>query len=220
MTALARDRIAPERAGLDFVCQVAANAKIYAGALVVLGATGYAAPGSTAAGLKAAGVAQENVDNTGGADGAKTVKVRAGLFKFVNDGTITAAHVGRFVHIVDDQTLSLTDNSAARSPAGVLWAVDPDGVWVFVDVRRNITVFANIDFANMAAAASNDQNVAVPGAELGDSVSLGLPAAPTAGIVFQAFVSLANQVTVRATNITAGAVDPAAANYRVTVVKG
>jgi len=59
----------------------------------------------------------------------------------------------------------------------------------------------------------------VTGAAVGDRVSLGLPAAPTAGIVFQAFVSAADTVTVRATNITANPVDPASATYKVKVSK-
>jgi len=78
---------------------------------------------------------------------------------------------------------------------------------------------ATLDFPSIAAAASADLNVFCVGAAVGDTVSLGLPASPTAGIVFNAFVSVADIVTVRAFNITAGAIDPASATYRVTVIK-
>lgn len=76
---------------------------------------------------------------------------------------------------------------------------------------------ASLDFASIAAGASEDLTITVTGAAVGDSVALGLPAAPTAGIIFQGFVSATNTVTVRATNITGSAVDPSSATYRATV---
>jgi hypothetical protein len=76
---------------------------------------------------------------------------------------------------------------------------------------------AALDFGSIAAAASADLTITVTGASTGDSVSLGLPAAPTAGIIFQGFVSASNTVTVRATNITGSPIDPASATYRATV---
>jgi len=82
-----------------------------------------------------------------------------------------------------------------------------------------LTASATLDFASIAAAASEDLTITVTGAAVGDSVTLGLPAAPTAGIVFNNFVSAADTVTVRATNITGGAVDPASADYTAMVFK-
>ena len=78
---------------------------------------------------------------------------------------------------------------------------------------------ATLDFASIAAAGSADLTITVAGAATNNVVSLGLPAAPTAGLVFQAFVSAANTVTVRATNITAGAVDAVSATYSVVVTQ-
>ena len=82
-----------------------------------------------------------------------------------------------------------------------------------------LTTTATLDFASIAAVASEDKTIAVAGAAVGDSVALGLPAAPAAGIVFNGFVSAADTVTVRATNITASAVDPASADYTAMVFK-
>lgn len=132
MTALAKDRLTPRRAGEDLADPVAADAVIYAGALIVLGATGYAAPGSTALNLVARGVAQEAVDNTGGADGDLTVRSRRGVFRFANDGTdtIDRTHIGGTAYIVDDQTVAATDGTGTRSAAGTIVDVDVDGVWV------------------------------------------------------------------------------------------
>lgn len=77
---------------------------------------------------------------------------------------------------------------------------------------------AALDFPSIAAAGSADLTITVTGAAVGDACHLGLPSAPTAGIVFNTFVSATNTVTVRAMNITVGAVDPASATYRVTVL--
>ena len=76
-----------------------------------------------------------------------------------------------------------------------------------------------LDFGSISAAASADLTISVTGAAVGDGVVLSLPAAPTAGIVFMAFVSATDTVTVRAMNITGSPVDPASATYQVQVVK-
>lgn len=81
-----------------------------------------------------------------------------------------------------------------------------------------LTATGTLDFAEIAAVGQADLTITVAGAAVGDTVMLGLPAAPTAGIVFNAFVSASNTVTVRATNVTAAPVNPASATYRVTVI--
>ena len=82
-----------------------------------------------------------------------------------------------------------------------------------------LTNSAALDFASIAAAASADLTITVTGAAVNDEVALGLPATPAAGLVFIAFVSAANTVTIRASNITAAAVDAASATYSVSVFK-
>ncbi len=82
-----------------------------------------------------------------------------------------------------------------------------------------LTASAALDFASIATTATGDLTIAVPGAAVGDPVSLGLPAAPAAGLVFFAFVSAADVVTVRAMNITGTGVDAASATYKVAVHK-
>lgn len=78
---------------------------------------------------------------------------------------------------------------------------------------------AALDFGSIAAAAQADLTITVTGAAANNTVALGLPTAPTAGLVFNAFVSAADTVTVRATNTTAGAIDPASATYSVVVLQ-
>ncbi len=78
---------------------------------------------------------------------------------------------------------------------------------------------AALDFASVNDGVQADLTIAVPGAAVNDTVELGLPAAPAAGLSFNAFVSAADTVTVRITNASGGAVNAASATYRVVVRK-
>lgn len=133
MAALTADRNTPHKDGDLLPFAVAGGEKIYAGAIVVADATGYAAPGSTALNLTYLGRADEGVDNTAGADGAKTVTVRRSkAFKWANSGAdaVTQAEMGKTCYIVDDQTVAKTDGGGTRSAAGKVVGLDADGVWV------------------------------------------------------------------------------------------
>ena len=81
-----------------------------------------------------------------------------------------------------------------------------------------LSAIATLDFPSIPAQASADLTITVTGSAINDFVQLGLPASPASGINFQAFVSAANTVTVRAANYTAAAIDPASASYRVSVM--
>lgn len=131
--ALSADRNTPMKDGELVNVPVATNTKIYAGALVALNASGYATPGAVAATLTYLGRAEEQVDNTGGANGAKTVNVRRKkAFKWKNHGAdaIVQADLGKTCFIVDDETVAKTDGTATRSAAGKVVGLDSDGIWV------------------------------------------------------------------------------------------
>ena len=85
-------------------------------------------------------------------------------------------------------------------------------------ITKVLSAVGTLTFPLIAAASQNTQSLTITGAAVGDEVALALPAAPTAGIVFNAFVSSANNVSVRASNITAAGVTPGAATYGVTVI--
>jgi hypothetical protein len=105
MAGLTKDRATPYRDGIEIEFPVAANIKIYAGSLVCANTNGYAAPASDTAGLKFLGVALEQMDNTGGANGAKKVRLRrTGTFEF-DALSITQAMVGTAMYVVDDHTI-------------------------------------------------------------------------------------------------------------------
>ena len=131
--ALSKDRNTKRRDGVLYSDPAAAGAVIYAGALVVIDAAGNAAPGSTATGLRARGLAQEQVNNSAGIAGAQTVNSRRGVFAFGNSAAtdeITRADIGNQAWIVDDQTVAKTSATNTRSVAGIIRDVDDAGVWV------------------------------------------------------------------------------------------
>lgn len=132
--ALTADRNTPMKDAELIAVLVAASVKIFAGALVAANATGYATPGATATTLTYLGRAEEYVDNSAGADGAKTVMVRRGkAFKFKNSGTdaVTQAELAKTCYIVDDETVSKTNAGGnTQSAAGKVVGVETDGVWV------------------------------------------------------------------------------------------
>lgn len=76
---------------------------------------------------------------------------------------------------------------------------------------------AALDFPSINAGAQADLTVTVTGATVGDRVAMSLPAAPAAGLVFNAFVSATDTVTVRASNISASPVDASSGTYGLVV---
>ncbi|WP_205010657.1 hypothetical protein [Nitrosomonas oligotropha] len=219
--ALAADRNTQMKDG-ELLSVPLAAVKVFAGAIVAANSSGYATKGQAAVGMTYLGRAEEQVDNSGGSAGDKKILVRRGKdFKWKNSATsaITQADFGKICYIEDDETVSKTDQAGTLSAAGTIVGVESDGVWVAEVGKARLTATATLDFGSINAAASADLTITVAGAAVNDSVSLGLPAAPTAGIMFRGFVSAANTVTVRATNITGSPVDPASATYRATVIK-
>ena len=139
MTALAADRNTPAREGGMIHRPVAASTLIWAGALACQNATGFAVPGATAIGLVVLGRAEERVDNSAGADGDLTIRIKRGVFRFANSAgadEITGADIGSLAWIVDDQTVAKTNGTNTRSLAGTVDDVDAQGVWV--DTRHRL----------------------------------------------------------------------------------
>jgi len=105
MAALTKDRATPYRDGIEVEFPVAANSKIYSGSLVCANTSGYAVPAADTAGFTFLGVALEQVDNTGGANGVKKIRLRrTGVFEF-DAASITQDMVGDDMFSVDDHTM-------------------------------------------------------------------------------------------------------------------
>jgi hypothetical protein len=86
-------------------------------------------------------------------------------------------------------------------------------------IAKVVSATDTLDFGNTATLTSTDLTITVTGAAVGDSVAIGLPAAPDANGCFTGWVSAANTVTVRFNNYSAGSIDPASATYRATVTQ-
>lgn len=136
MAALSADRNTPHMGGDMIVLPVKGATKIYAGAMVVVDAAGYAKGAVTGLGLIGVGRAEKQIDNSLGADGALNIKVRRGIFRFDNSTSgdlIAQANIGARVFAVDDHTVALTDGSGTRSRVGSVADVDSTGVDVEFD---------------------------------------------------------------------------------------
>ena len=127
----ARDTTEIMNGGKQLVLPVKAKTTIYQGALVALDADGYAIPGKKAAGLTAAGRAEETVENTGG-DGELVIRVTRGVFVSANTSTpantVGAGPVLKPCYIQDDQPVTALATGA--SVAGLVIRVADNDVAV------------------------------------------------------------------------------------------
>lgn len=105
--------------GKTLVLKVKANTIIYEGSMVAI-ELGYAIPAKKVEGLVTAGRAEQYIDNTGleGTNGAKTINVTRGVFKYENDTTdpVTEEDMLSNCYIFDDCTV--TSLSTGTSVAG------------------------------------------------------------------------------------------------------
>ncbi|MCA9678949.1 MAG: hypothetical protein KC464_28220 [Myxococcales bacterium] len=134
MAALTADRITKSRAtGRSFTGDVAAATTIYLGSLVAKNAAGYIVPAADTAGLVVVGVAMAAVDNSAGGNGDLTVTIMTGVFRLENAaGAIVQASKHGLCYVADDQSVSTAAAMTNDVVAGIVDAIDTDGVWVAV----------------------------------------------------------------------------------------
>lgn len=137
MAALTRGRMT-DKLGFQAVADaydydIGTGVKVYAGAMIVINAAGYAVPATSAAThLACPGIAMKEYD-TSTSNGQFKIAVYPGIYKFANSGAadaITRTEINAVCYAVDDQTVAKTDGTGTRSVAGHVVAVDSDGVWV------------------------------------------------------------------------------------------
>lgn len=112
---------------------VKAGEEMLEATIAVVNESGYAETATKAESLLVAGCVQKYVDNRNGADGAATVTVRRGAFVWENDGSINATDVLKPCYIAGPTSVTITESGA--SPAGIILAVDADGVTVDMTQR-------------------------------------------------------------------------------------
>ena len=128
------DRTGNKRLGnMNIVIPVAAKTVLMENTIVAVGADGYAVSGTKAEGLIAAGRVERLADNGAGEAGDISVEVRRGTFVWDNDGTIKSTDVLKECYIAGSTSVTITADGA--SPAGIILAVDEDGVTV--DMTQN-----------------------------------------------------------------------------------
>lgn len=107
----------------------AASTTFYNGSLVMTNAGGYVTVGAAATGQFARGVCTTPKVSPG-SNGAVEVGWEEGDFEF-ESGTagdaLTVANIGDNVYIIDDNTVGATDGSSARSVAGKMVGLSPNG---------------------------------------------------------------------------------------------
>jgi hypothetical protein len=104
---------------------------VYPGCLASTNAAGYLVNGTNAASTKCAGIADGG--GTASSNGQFEVEVfPEGVIKLKNSSTqpVTQAYVGKTCYIEDNETVAITTSQKIR--AGLVEAVDTDGVWVNV----------------------------------------------------------------------------------------
>ena len=135
MTALAKDRNTVRKEGEYAAYPVKADAKIYGGGMVCVGADGYAIPASDTAGLKFVGISRSAVDATGAASGGLIVEVwREGNFE-LTAGQNMVAEIGTLVCVVDDETVDLADVTTHDVAVGIIAEVN-SATSVYIDIER------------------------------------------------------------------------------------
>jgi hypothetical protein len=115
--------------------------------------------------------------------------------------------------------ITLAVSSTAAAVTGNLTASGTLRVGGGTVVANILSATATLDFGSIGSNATETLTITVTGAVAGDSVFLGCPAGLDAGLVFCASVTAADTVTVRMHNSTGGAVDPASATFRATVIR-
>lgn len=96
-------------------------------------ATGFAIPADVAAGRTGIGIAAEDVDNSAGADGAKTITVEQGDFLLKNAAanSVAAIHIGGSCYCETAETSTVEgavgSDSTGKSPVGTVLGLGYSG---------------------------------------------------------------------------------------------
>jgi len=100
---------------------------LLAGVMLAIDATPEAVEASDTAGLQLVGLCPEYIDNT---DDGELVNPEMGCFKWANDENNTVAAGDRIAYVKDNQTVCASTGSTNKVVAGLVIAVESDGVWM------------------------------------------------------------------------------------------
>jgi hypothetical protein len=161
MTALAADYVRPMKGTKHRTRNFKMGVyKAYRGSMGAVDAVGYARAAANVAGLRVVGridgspdsaLSTDALDNTGGDAGDKSFNADMGCFKYANSGTnaLTQADVGRLCFVEDDNTVA--SYASAGVVAGLVVAVETDGVFVeHLDVHEIFGIDALVNAGAMS----------------------------------------------------------------------
>jgi hypothetical protein len=87
-------------------------------------------------------------------------------------------------------------------------------------MAKTLMATATLNFPAIAANGYEDLTMTVTGAADTDAVAMGVAnGSVPGGVMYHAWVSAANTVTIRAHNTSGGAVDPASGTFRAVIIK-
>lgn len=192
-TAVATERDTPMRTG-DLIVLVQGSNIVYAGTLVCVDSSGLVEHATDAASKKVIGRAEVTQDNTGSNYSAtRTIKVRRGIFRWVNGDSFTDANIGDLAYVEDNQTVQKGAAASQDIIAGVVIDVDSDGVWV--DTH---------DIGSQGAGSVT--TIAASGAAtLGSTLAVAGASTLTGAATLQSTANIAGAVTMSNTLSVAGA---------------
>ncbi len=124
MTALVTDANRSYELGDINQLPIKGGSVIYEGAAVGSNSSGYAK--SIASGDKFVGFADEHIDNSGGSDGEKTIRLRKKGSILLEISGITLADINKSVYATDDNTFTLSDSSSVY--IGQISRIDSSGL--------------------------------------------------------------------------------------------
>lgn len=131
MTAALKERAMSVRSVHRDRRPLAANAVVKQGWLAARNAAGYFVAATGAGTEKVVGRFRENMDNTGGANGARLADVEHGrerwVYLYANDGTLTIADREKPCTAIDNQTFGA---AVAGQEDAIVYDVTTEGVWV------------------------------------------------------------------------------------------
>jgi hypothetical protein len=133
--ALAKDRNTPIKDGEILVVGMGATQKVYAGSMAAKNASGYIQPAADVAGLVVVGMADEQVDNSAGANGDLDISIRRKkgfIFKNSTTNAVTIAHLLTDIYVEDDETVASAGGTNSIV-AGKCLAILDEGVLVEIN---------------------------------------------------------------------------------------
>ena len=137
---------------------------------------------------------------------------------------VTVQNVPLNVSVTTASTSNTTGSATFAGGIGVAGRTSTDSLAVGNGAPLTALLSTNATFDFPAIAGNGgvqDLTIAVNGATVGSAVNVveSSGAFAEAGLVVRAIVTGTGVVTVRATNVTSGSIDPEPANYRVTVAR-